>query len=931
MNRFGLFVASCALLLACPPAKRTCVDTGCSAGTTCNTTTGLCEVPLIGGGGGTTGGGSGGGATGGGSGGGATGGGSGGGVTGGGSGGGGATGGGSGGGSTGGGVGGGGEEIDAGMFVDPFDDGGVFTPGDLCNNAIAVDFDGGTTASLNLDLFFASDQYNSACGAPSGSGNDMIFAVTLAQPQALQVVASNTAADDQDLVVSVLASPCPSFNTVACSNSSSSATEALTVDNLPAGTWYVMVDSADSSDTPGSFSVSFALLPPAVAPVNDTCSAATALTFTSGVATVTGTTLGAGNSNANEALSCSSNSASGRDLYYQLTLTQAQDVAITVTSSATSQYSPAIALLTACSAGNELGCATDDPLTKRNVQPGTYFLALDSDTSGGGDFTLTVTLLTPTLPPANDICGTALPLAPNMSQTVNLNDAVKDYTYSCRPTATGGDVIYTFTTTQAQRIRVSADETTTDVVLSLRSAPCDDVSSELGCADETYDTTEVLDVLNAPAGTYYLVVAAWDDDDIPGTTGISMTFDAPVLPPANDTCTTPETLVSGVTLMVDGFSSRPDFTFDDCYIDDEIYHDLVYTFTLATPQRVVIEATAGDADTNVLLELRSGATCGASVADVCANDGYEGEDERISVNSLPAGTYYVVLGTETPESVMGLSLLIEPPPAVPTNDTCAMPATLVPGMSVSINAALAGADLAEPTCAGGFAPILHDVAYTFTTTQAQRVVLDGVAGPSSNMLIELRSGACDPGTSVKCEEVDFFTGEARVLVNNLPAGTYYVVLATDSDDAEFGISLTLGAPVLPPANDSCSAPQVVALTGGTASLSADLTAAVSDYPGEGSCGSNSEGTDVVYEVTIPAMQTLTVVATPATSGDPVLFARAPTCTMSANLACIDAAGSSGVETLTVPNATAAPLVVFVIVQEYRPGQEDAVNLVFTAQ
>ena len=82
---------------------------------------------------------------------------------------------------------------------------------------------------------------------------------------------------------------------------------------------------------------------------------------------------------------------------------------------------------------------------------------------------------------------------------------------------------------------------------------------------------------------------------------------------------------------------------------------------------------------------------------------------------------------------------------------------------------------------------------------------------------------------------------------------------------------------------------------------------------------------------MPAMQTLTVVGTPVgTVLEPVLFARSPVCATTPSVACTDAGLGGAVATLVVPNTTAAPMTVFVVVKAYDLGATGEINLTFTS-
>lgn len=777
MKRILLLSIPLALFAACPAPKKGCKDTGCSAGSVCNTNTNTCE--LIGGGGG---------------------------------GGGGSTGGGGGGGSvTGGGGGSGGDAgtdagVDAGPPIDPFDDGGTFVAGDICTYAIPVTFDGGVSAdggpltavTLTVDLAAETNQYKAICNGSSGASNDVIFELTLTEPKGLIITATDTSGKNQDGVLSVISSPCTRFTEISCADSQGSTIpEELIFERLPAGTWYVLLENyaADNLDD-GTYDVQFELTDPLPAPPNDTCAQAQELTFTNGMATVMGTTTGAFNDTGGSPLTCSPISALKPDVFYSFTLTQPQDVTVLMDVPSASNLNPVIAITDNCGvggAGNQRGCATGPvgSFLAHSVPAGTYFIVVDGNSNARGDFSLTVTLAPPTPSLTNDTCAMPTTLVPMVSQMVDANAAAGDYTFTCAG-ARGGDVVYQFTTTQPQKVTLTATGTgNADAVLSLRGAPCDDSSNEIDCVDNTVSAPEILSVLNLPAGTYYVLLAAYSASA--GQFGLSLTLEAPPVPPANDTCAAAATLVPNVSQMVDLAAAVSD-----------------YTLACATP-------------------------------------------------------------------------------------------------------------------AGG------EAVYTFTTTQAQRVVVTATGvGSGADAVLSLRGPPCDTATDLKCAN-NTFAGAPEVLTaNNLPAGTYFVMLASDGSDTQFGVELALEPPRPPPANESCTTPELVTLTLGTASRTVDLTDAVADLASD-LCATSSDGGDVVYQVDIPAAQTLTVTGTPVgTTLDPVLFARSPTCAMATSEVCVDAGGAGGAESLVVPNTTGAVKTVFIVVKAYRLSAPGAIDLVFTA-
>lgn len=768
MKRILLLSIPLAFLTACGGGTKTgCKSTGCSAGSVCNANTGACEVLNVGGGGGGSAGGGGGGS----------------------------------GGGAGGGMGGGGGDLDAGMdagvdagVIDPFDDGGVFAPGDICTYPIVVDFDGGAVITATVDLAMQTDQYVAQCNTSSGVGADAIFAITTTEPKGLVVTATDTSGKSQDAVIALINSPCAAFNQAACVDTGGDP-EVLTIERLPAGTWYVLLENnADDTASDGTWDVQFELLDPAAGPANDACGAAETITFMNGTATVNGTTAGAFNDTAGQPLTCSARAALAADVFYTFTLTQPQDVTVTTTVPSGSDLEPAVAITTACGLGGaavQRGCGTGtsfspSAFTARGLPAGTYFLVVDGNSADTGDFTIALSLAPPTMAPMNDTCSMPTTLVPSVSQMIDANSGTGDYTFSCA-SPMGGDVVYQFTTTMPQRVTITATGTGgADGVLSLRAAPCDDDTNELDCQDLEVADPEVISVQTLPPGTYFVVLAAYRQSA--GQFGIDLTLEPPPAPPANDTCAAAATLVPNTSQMVDVVAAVSDYTFD-----------------------------------------------------------------------------------------------------------CSVPAT-------------------------------GEAVYTFTTAAPQRVRLTATGTGDSDAVLSLRGMPCDTATDLKCVNDSGSFSPEVLSIANLPAGTYYVLLASDGTEGQFGLELELLPPVPPPTNESCTTPEVVTLTAGTASRTVDLTAATVDLASD-LCATMADGSDVVFEVSIPANQSLTVVATPAGNLDAVLFARSPTCATMPSEVCVD--DSFGVETLVVPNATGAAKTVFVVVKAYDALELDLVELTFT--
>ena len=420
---------------------------------------------------------------------------------------------------------------------------------------------------------------------------------------------------------------------------------------------------------------------------------------------------------------------------------------------------------------------------------------------------------------------------------------------------------------------------------------------------------------NLPAGTHYLVV----DGNSAGTGdfALQLTLAPATMPLMNDTCANPTTLVPGMPVMVDANAAGPGL------------HLLVRES--ARRRRGLPIHDHHDAEGDHHRDGREWSRCGALAAQRSLRRRHEsGRLPRLEPRrgdpgaDAPAGTYFVVLGSyDDVDGQFSLELRLNPPPSAPANDTCSAAAMLVPNMSQMVDVTVANPDYMFD-CA---MPALGEAVYTFTTTAPQRVKITATGSTDADAVLALRGMPCDTSTDMVCVN-DGSSGDPEVIsFNNLPAGTYYVLLASDGTDGELASSSRC-CRMWEPTNETCASPEVVTLTAGTATVAADLSLAMADIASD-LCATNGSGADVVYEVTIPANQTLTVVGTPAGSSlDLVLFARSPACATMPSEECEDFGGSGDAETITVSNTTGAPKTVFVVAKAYFPAAE-IVDLTFT--
>ncbi len=341
---------------------------------------------------------------------------------------------------------------------------------DTCASPSALTFTNGSSIVSGSTAQAANDNspydLSPTCSASGKqSGRDVVYSFVLTQPQDVTFTLAPSAGSSLAPVLYVRKGTCASqllTDEVVCVEQATTLTSTVTA--LGAGTYFVFVDSAGG--TSGAFTLTTTLAAPTPAPANDTCAAPQALTFVNGLATTSGTTVGATNSNtpSDNSPACGTGFLPrryGRDLVYTFTLTSPADVDVRVTPTAASAFVPAVYARTpnACtsfSAGTELGCvASVTPVEAQlylpNLLAGTYPLFVDSNSYDTGGFTLTVKQLPPTLPPANDTCAAPTALTAGVAVSGSTIGAKDDYSLGGYPGScglslnTGRDVTYQFT------------------------------------------------------------------------------------------------------------------------------------------------------------------------------------------------------------------------------------------------------------------------------------------------------------------------------------------------------------------------------------------------------------------------------------------------------------------------------------------------------
>jgi hypothetical protein len=554
-------------------------------------------------------------------------------------------------------------------------------PNDACDAVQTLPFVG-SVASATGDTSFAGNDNSQSDATPScsasarASGQDVMFSYTLVQARDVTVSVTPTGMNPTFWPVVSIRNACSNAATnaeLACVSPNASMQARATLINQPAGTYVVWVDSA--SATSGPFQLEVVTAPPSPLPSNDSCASPQELSFAANVATVSGSTSQAANDNFAFDVSptCSlTGKQNGRDVVYSFSLAVTQDVSINVAPTASSLLRPAVYVRRGSCTSQLL---LDELVCLERVGPvrtvlttlsaGTYFLFVDGAGGTSGDFTLSVTRSTATVPPANDDCAGAQALSfTNQVATVvgttfgasNSNSA-SDNAPACGtdfiPRRWGRDLIYSYTLTSAKDVEVrvtSGGGSLYSPVTYVRGAgQCGlgFAGNEVACGAANGPGTAVVYLPNQAAGTYPLFVDSNSYDTGPFTLQVRQL--PPSLPPAHDTCAAPMLVSLGST----GVTGNTTGATDDyslgttpryavaCGNSFKSGRDLVYAFTPPSTGTFTVTVTPQGVFDPALLQLNG--SCSPSQCQRAADTAGPGASEAITFAGSAGQTVFFVV------------------------------------------------------------------------------------------------------------------------------------------------------------------------------------------------------------------------------------------------------------------------------------------------
>ena len=349
---------------------------------------------------------------------------------------------------------------------------------------------GGTFTGTMLDV---DDDLTTGCGF-SGSP-DLVYSFTTAAVRDVRI--SATATTGESLAWEVRPTCDSSTGAVRCAYGGPASGR---IHELPAGTYYLVLEGPSHTEVDFSLSVEF-LDPTPILP-GDQCSNAIPLTL--------GTPATGSLTDMEDDLETSCGFRY-RDVVYSFTLPARRDVTVDIGSGTTFMNA---SVRTACADGAaQLRCSSGGPVRMRlrDLAAGTYYVVVEA--LRATSFTVSVTDMAPTTAvpvTGNDTCATAhvVPATGGLftGTTTALVDDVR--TASCGGMAQSPDAVFQLVLASRQRVVASTDGSSFDTVLHIHNGMCR-TGAESGCDDDGGDgSTSLLD-RTLDAGTYYYVVDGW--------------------------------------------------------------------------------------------------------------------------------------------------------------------------------------------------------------------------------------------------------------------------------------------------------------------------------------------------------------------------------------------------------------------------------------
>jgi hypothetical protein len=261
--------------------------------------------------------------------------------------------------------------------------------------------------------------------------------------------------------------------------------------------------------------------------------------------------------------------------------------------------------------------------------------------------------------------------------------------------------------------------------------------------------------------------------------------------------------------------------------DGGVYGDLGYELDLGATADVHLYAAALDTYGTPIISLRD-ATCSAASSEIGCR---ESSDVDLFRRALPAGKYYVDVGSSGPSAV---DVVVETsaPTTAPADESCVGSPSLLPDTTVDVSLANHVDDIGV-----GCTPGYPDAAYDLHLDAASDVLLMESLTENDQGGITFADATCSAAL-VACATAD--SGLARSSKRAVPAGDYRVVVESSAGEP-VGVTALLRAAspeVLVPFSDQCATATEIPPSGGyfegnTANATNDYSASCDFSTGKG--------------------------------------------------------------------------------------------------
>ncbi len=381
--------------------------------------------------------------------------------------------------------------------------------------------------------------------------------------------------------------------------------------------------------------------------------------------------------------------------------------------------------------------------------------------------------------PMNDTCegATVLP-GPGDYQT-STRDQRADYTLVCG-TATHADVVYRFTLSEAKDVRVTTRGLQQGALAIRDLSSCATATSDLRCRN---GVNPLLLRKGLPPGEYALIIKASTSAGF----DFSVAYENPTPFSNADRCTNDtvdlRAMAPGGGTFTGNFEDTDNHYALSCHAGTR--RDAAYRLQLTEPSDVRLESTGGF--------IAMTTDCAATTNEL----GCRGAS--LVRRGVPAGTYYVLLESNSDTANYSLTATITAPPAprLP-GDVC--------GTAVDITSAPGMLDLAtleqdeRMSCQTPVEATRNGV-FRFTLTESHDVTVV-TSGATNAVTLQTECGVAT--SELRCRTgLGDVTNPGRISVRNLAAGTYYVMAQNTRTTGTLGASLETRAATTPAVNEVC--------------------------------------------------------------------------------------------------------------------------------